>query len=74
MRARRADGFGLASMRERLALVSGELTIDSQPGGGTRVCARAPMSTLPPLKRDSNIGLLDANLNDTLTAEIMGGK
>ncbi len=47
LRARRADGFGFSSMRERLALVSGELTIDSQPGRGTRISARAPMLTRP---------------------------
>jgi signal transduction histidine kinase len=49
MRAGRASGFGLASMRERLELVSGELTIESWPGNGTRLYARAPMSTLPSL-------------------------
>ncbi len=57
MRLGRVSGFGLASMRERLALVSGELTIDSQPGRGTRVYARAPMSALLSLKRDSYTGV-----------------
>jgi two-component system sensor histidine kinase UhpB len=47
MGAGRVSSFGLASMRDRLALVDGELLIDSQPGHGTRICARAPMSTLP---------------------------
>ena len=42
----RASGFGLASMRERLALVGGELTIESHRGSGTRVCVRAPVSEL----------------------------
>jgi len=36
-------GLGLVSMRERLRLVSGELTIDSAPGSGTRLSARAPL-------------------------------
>jgi signal transduction histidine kinase len=31
------DGFGLQSMRERMRLVNGSLTIDSAPGRGTRV-------------------------------------
>ena len=37
-------GLGLISMRERLQLVSGELTIESKPGGGTTLCARVPLT------------------------------
>ena len=47
--AGRATGFGLASMRERLALVNGELAIDSRPGSGTRIRVRAPLSAAPSL-------------------------
>jgi PAS domain S-box-containing protein len=36
-------GLGLVSMRERLRLVEGELTIVSQPGSGTRIEARVPL-------------------------------
>ena len=36
------DGFGLHSMRERLDLLGGTLTIDSTPGSGTRVIATVP--------------------------------
>jgi two-component system, NarL family, sensor histidine kinase UhpB len=36
------SGLGLSGMRERLALVGGELTIDSAPGQGTRLTAWAP--------------------------------
>jgi len=35
-------GLGLASMRERLHLVGGEITIDSRPSGGTRIDVRVP--------------------------------
>jgi PAS domain S-box-containing protein len=35
-------GLGLISMRERLQLVSGELSIKSQPGHGTTLLARVP--------------------------------
>ena len=49
MRAGRASGFGLASMRERLDLVCGELTVESRPGSGTRIYARAPLSTVSSL-------------------------
>ena len=35
-------GLGLISMRERLRLVNGELSIQSEPGRGTTVVARVP--------------------------------
>lgn len=42
---RRRPGMGLFTMRERIALVDGRLTIDSAPGKGTRVVAWAPIRT-----------------------------
>jgi PAS domain S-box-containing protein len=36
-------GLGLISMRERLRLVNGELSIQSEPGRGTIVLARVPL-------------------------------
>jgi len=36
-------GLGLISMRERLRLVNGELSIRSEPGRGTTVIARVPL-------------------------------
>ena len=38
-------GIGLISMRERLQLVSGEISIKSQPGCGTTIHARVPFSS-----------------------------
>ena len=35
-------GLGLVSMRERLRLVNGELSFQSEPGRGTTVLARIP--------------------------------
>jgi signal transduction histidine kinase len=35
-------GLGLISMRERLHLVNGELSIQSEPGRGTTIVARVP--------------------------------
>jgi signal transduction histidine kinase len=39
-----ASGIGLASMRDRLAAVNGDLTITSSAGEGTRVAASIPLS------------------------------
>lgn len=36
------EGFGLHSMRERMELLGGTLTLDSAPGRGTRVVASVP--------------------------------
>jgi signal transduction histidine kinase len=36
------SGHGLSSLRERAALLGGTLTVDSQPGGGTRVHLYVP--------------------------------
>jgi PAS domain S-box-containing protein len=35
-------GLGLISMRERLNLAGGQISIESQPASGTTVCARVP--------------------------------
>ena len=37
------SGLGLVTMRERLKLVHGDVTIDSKQGGGTRVVASIPL-------------------------------
>lgn len=41
----KASGLGLISMVERLKLVDGQLSIDSQRGRGTRIHARVPLSS-----------------------------
>jgi PAS domain S-box-containing protein len=38
-------GLGLTSMKERLKLVHGRLSIDSKPGHGTTINARVPLSS-----------------------------
>jgi len=37
------DGLGLVSMRERAALLRGEVVVDTFPGGGTRIGVRVPI-------------------------------
>lgn len=43
--ARGAAGLGLISMRERLRLVGGDLTVESEPLHGTRIRVRTPLLT-----------------------------
>ena len=43
-KASRGSGLGLTSMKERLKLVHGELSIESKPKHGTAVRARVPIS------------------------------
>jgi PAS domain S-box-containing protein len=38
------DGLGLVSMRERVLHLGGEIAIDSQPSGGTRLGVRIPLT------------------------------
>ena len=42
-RAKLGQGLGLVSMEERLKLVNGSFTIESQPGGGATIHARVPV-------------------------------
>jgi signal transduction histidine kinase len=43
--ARGGRGLGLVSMEERLKLLNGTLTIESQPKSGTTIHARVPFSS-----------------------------
>jgi signal transduction histidine kinase len=43
--AMKSTGLGLTSMQERLRLVHGELSIKSQPGGGTTIHAHVPLGS-----------------------------
>jgi signal transduction histidine kinase len=42
---RLAGGFGLVAMRERIERMSGTLQIESEPGAGTAISARVPLTT-----------------------------
>jgi NarL family two-component system sensor histidine kinase LiaS len=39
-------GLGLQSMSERLEMIGGHLSVDSQPGSGTRITAQIPINNL----------------------------
>ena len=40
--AARSKGLGLVSMRERMRLVNGEFSVQSEPGRGTTIAVRVP--------------------------------
>jgi signal transduction histidine kinase len=44
---------GLSGIRERAALLGGVLTIESQPGSGTRILVEFPLSERAPARNDS---------------------
>jgi two-component system, NarL family, sensor histidine kinase DevS len=50
-----AGGFGLLGMRERVALVRGELDVISRPSAGTLLTARIPVQRRdgPPVPDDA---------------------
>ncbi len=41
---KKKTGLGLASMEERVRLIRGDFSIESQPGKGTVITVRAPLS------------------------------
>jgi signal transduction histidine kinase len=43
--AKQSQGLGLISMEERLKLVEGKFSIESQPQHGTTIHARVPLSS-----------------------------
>jgi signal transduction histidine kinase len=48
--ARHKHGLGLTSMRERLRLVNGQLSIESKQQNGTTILARVPLNASVPLE------------------------
>ena len=54
--AMRGRGLGLASMEERLRLVGGALSINSQPKGGTTIHARVPFHSISDPARAARVG------------------
>jgi signal transduction histidine kinase len=47
----RPGGFGLTSIRERVAGLGGELSVQSSPGAGTRLRVAIPRSPPPTSRR-----------------------
>jgi two-component system sensor histidine kinase NreB len=52
---RKPDSFGLAGMRERVALMGGTLELHSRPGHGTRVTARLPLEAAAPAREETHV-------------------
>ena len=52
--AMKSGGVGLSSMQERVRMISGTISIDSTPLGGTTIRVRAPMA----LTTDANTEIL----------------
>jgi signal transduction histidine kinase len=50
-------GLGLVSMRERVAVLNGKLTIHSAPGRGTRIVARVPLPVPQYADASSQVGV-----------------
>ena len=42
---KKLSGFGLVGMREQVALLDGEMLLDSRPGGGTRLHVIIPVES-----------------------------
>jgi signal transduction histidine kinase len=55
--AMKSTGLGLTSMQERLRLVHGELSINSQPRGGTTIHARIPFDSSSDSARANRVGI-----------------
>ena len=52
-----AGGLGLTSMRERLKLVAGDLSIETQPGCGTTIVAQVPLPADPAAFARGGVGV-----------------
>ena len=59
-------GAGLANMRDRIAAVGGSLSIDSSPGGGTRVAGQVPLEPIEPIELSSDLETLLSRATDAL--------
>jgi signal transduction histidine kinase len=51
----RSTGLGLASMRERVAVLKGQLTINAAPGAGTQITVRIPLGSYEPSSPSTSV-------------------
>jgi signal transduction histidine kinase len=58
-RARAGRGLGLVSMNERLKLVAGDLSIETQARRGTRIHARAPYRSASACPDEPSLSRMD---------------
>jgi len=52
---RRSAGLGLASMRERVAVLKGQLAINAAPGAGTQIAVQIPFGSEHPRSAPSSV-------------------
>jgi signal transduction histidine kinase len=64
-----SGGFGLVSMRERVELLGGNLTIESAPGAGTTVTARLPALRRPTAAPSSAASTTDGPRRSTASSK-----
>ena len=57
-----SEGLGLASMRERLHMIGGELVVQSRPGRGTVLTAQVDLPERPPPRRPDRSSARDGTL------------
>lgn len=53
--ARRDKSFGITGMRERVEMLGGKITIDSEVGTGTKVYIKVPYKNVPSPKDEKNL-------------------
>ncbi len=68
------EGMGLENIQQRVQALAGELTVDSAPGEGTRLCVSVPiLEPAVPLEEGSTTYRQDHTLNRTFLAGLAGG-
>jgi signal transduction histidine kinase len=67
------SGYGLTSLRERVAALHGRLDIESAPGEGTVVAIRLPLATTPSADAGtSDAGISGTGISDTAPVQAGG--